>query len=116
MNKYFLFVGFIFLVAVSVVSAQSPGCGPTPNIPNQPIASPMVNPSQAAQNAKQIQIIQARADYQASIARIQTQQQVSNIQNQGNPQMQQQTAQQFQQQIQQLQQNFNQTMQNLQRQ
>ena len=111
MNTYFLVIGFIVLVAVSVVSAQSPGCGPNPlgMIPNQQFNQP----NQAAQQAKQIQQIQATADYQAATARIQTQIKISQIQNQSNPQLQQQTMKSYQDQLQLLQQNFNQTMQTL---
>lgn len=94
-----------------------PGCGPTPMIPNQQFNQPVQQSlSQAAQQQKQIQVIQAQADYNAATARIQTQQTISNIQNQGNPQMQQQNAAQFQTQMQQLKQNFDQQIQNLQRQ
>lgn len=109
MNTYFLVIGFIVLVAVSVVSAQSPGCGPTPMIPNQQFNQP----SQAAQQAKQIQIIQATSDFQASMARIDTQIRINQIQSQGsnNPQMQQQTMRSYQDQKQQLQTNFQNQMQ-----
>ena len=114
MNTYFLVIGFIVLVAVSVVSAQSPGCGPTPMIPNQQFNQP-IQQSQAAQQARQIQQIQATADFQAATARIQTQMRISQIQNQGsnNPQLQQQTMKSYQDQLQLLQQNFQQTMQQL---
>jgi len=116
MNTYFLVIGFIVLVAVSVVSAQSPGCGPTPMIPNQQFNQPIQQQqSQAAQQAKQIQQIQATADFQAATARIQTQMRISQIQNQGsnNPQLQQQTMKSYQDQLQLLQTNFQQTMQQL---
>ena len=112
-----LIIVITMVMAASVAFAQSPGCGPNPMgmIPTQQFNQPVVSPGQAAQQAKQIQMIQARADYQASIARIQTQQQISQIQNQGNPQLQKQNSAQFQAQIQQLQQNFSQMMQTLQR-
>ena len=116
MNTYFLVIGFIVLVAVSVVSAQSPGCGPNPlgMVPNQQFNQP-IQQSQAAQQAKQIQIIQATSDFQASMARIDTQIKISQIQNQGsnNPQLQQQTMKSYQDQKNQLQTNFQTQMQML---
>jgi hypothetical protein len=108
----FLTLSFLLvLISSIVVFAQSPGCGPNPiqMIPNQQFNQP----SQAAQQAKQIQQIQATADFQAAMARIDTQIKISQIQNQSNPQMQQQTMKSFQDQKQLLQTNFNQTMQQL---
>lgn len=104
----------LVLMSSIVVFAQSPGCGPNPMpmVPNQQFNQP-IQPSQAAQQAKQIQQIQATSDFQASMARIQTQMKISQIQNQSNPQMQQQTMKGYQDQINQLQTNFQQTMQQL---
>jgi hypothetical protein len=103
-----LFIGMLLVLTVSVAEAQGgPGCGPTPMVPNQQFNQPiMQNPSQLQQQQKQIAVIQAQADFQAATAKLQTQRTISNIQNQGNPQVQAQSAQQFQQQFQQLQQNF----------
>lgn len=98
----------MLMLVVGLSYAQGgPGCGPPPMIPNQQFNQPvMQNPSQLQQQQKQIAVIQAQADFQAATARLQTQRTISNIQNQGNPQVQAQSAQQFQQQFQQLQQNF----------
>ena len=111
----FLTLSFLLvLVSSIVVFAQSPGCGPNPMqmVPNQQFNQP-IQPNQAAQQAKQVQQIRATADFQASMARIQTDMKISQIQNQGNPQMQQQTMKSYQDQINTLQTNFQTQMQQL---
>ena len=113
MKSYALLIIVFIIAALGVTHAQFQGCGPQPNVPT---VNQQQSQTQAQQIAKQIQIIQAQANHRDSIAKIQTQMQVSQLQNSGNPQMQQQAMQGFQQQIQQLQQNFTQTMQSLQRQ
>jgi len=114
MKRYGLLI-MVFIVAAiySTPAQQFQGCGPAPNVPT---VSQTQSQTQAQQIAKQIQIIQAQANHRDSMAKIQTQMQISQLQNSGNPQMQAQAMQGFQQQIQQLQQSFTQTMQNLQRQ
>jgi hypothetical protein len=113
MKKYGLLISVFIVAAVYSTPAQQ-GCGPTPNIPTAQQQN--MQQSQEAQKARQIQQIQAQANFQEAMAKVQTQMRISQIQNSGNPQMQQQTQKSFQDQIQMLQQTYQQQLQALQRQ
>jgi hypothetical protein len=107
---------FMFIV-LTTVSAMAQGCGPNPMsmVPTQQFNQP-IQQSQAQQQAKQIQVIQAQADFQANTQKLQTQFRIQQIQNSGNQSAMQSAAQNFQTSMQALNQAFQQQMQALQRQ
>jgi hypothetical protein len=112
MKRYGLLITVFIVAAVYSTPAQYQGCGPTPNIPTAQQQN--MQQSQAAQQARQISIVQAQFDYQQRVAQIQHSMRLSQMQNQGanNPQIMQG----YQQQLRTLQEQFQSQLQALQRQ
>jgi hypothetical protein len=109
MKRYGLLISVFIIAAVYSTPAQYQGCGPQPNVPTV-----SQQQSQAAQQARQISIVQAQFDYQQRVAQIQHSMRLSQMQNQGanNPQIMQG----YQQQLRTLQEQFQSQLQALQRQ
>ena len=114
MKKYGLLITVFVIAAVYSTPAQQ-GCGPNPlGMANAAQQNYSMQQSQAQQQARQIQQIEAQFNFTQAQARLQHQYRLDSIRNQNNPQAAQQTAQTFQKAIQDLQTGFQQTMQQIQ--
>ena len=106
MKKYGLLITVFIVAAVYSTPAQQ-GCGPNPMpMANAAQQNYVGQQSQAQQQAKQIQTIEAQFNFTQAQARLQHQYRLDSIRNQGNQQASQTTAQTFQNALRTLQDSF----------
>jgi hypothetical protein len=104
--KIFLSI-ILVLITSGAAYPQSQSCGPSPlGMANAAQQNYSMQQSQAQQQARQIQQIEAQFNFTQAQARLQHQYRLDSIRNQGNPQASQVAAQTFQSALRALQEGF----------